>query len=106
METETTGPALAPYKDEVLGVLTVGLKTASSRRPALAGLQGMATTENLLTDEELGFVVHNVNEILEADSDELDDVRSVTFHPISIHDLVKNLFSAKLFSTSFPLLPK
>lgn len=76
METELTVPPLIPYKDEVLGVLTVGLKTASSRRPALAGLQGMVTTENLLTDEELAFVVHSVNEIMEADSDEFDDARS------------------------------
>lgn len=80
METEITSPPLMPYKDEVLGVLTVGLKGASSRRQALTGLQGMVTTENLLTDEELGFVVHSVNEILEADSDDFDDARHVLHH--------------------------
>jgi DNA repair/transcription protein MET18/MMS19 len=77
MEAEITVPPLTPYKDEVLGVLTVGLKASSSRRPALAGLQGIVTTENLLSNEELGFVVHNVNAILEADSDEFDDARFV-----------------------------
>lgn len=76
MEIESTAPPLLPYKDSVLGVLTVGLKTASSRRPALAGLQGMVTSENLLNDAELTFVVHNVNEIMEAAADDPDGTRS------------------------------
>ncbi|KXN92954.1 hypothetical protein AN958_08928, partial [Leucoagaricus sp. SymC.cos] len=83
METEITAPLLTPYKDEVIGILTVGLKAASTRRSALTGLQGMVTTENLLTDEELGFVVHNVNEILEADSDELDDASDAVLEVLS-----------------------
>lgn len=83
METEPTAPALTPYKDDVLGVLTVGLKAASSRRPALAGLQGMVATENLLTDEELGFIVHNVNQILEADPGELDDASDAVLDLLS-----------------------
>ncbi|KAI0629374.1 ARM repeat-containing protein [Trametes polyzona] len=61
---------LSPYKDEVLGVLTVGLKTPASALPAIDGLKSMARTVGLLTDEELGFVVHNVNEILQKDEDE------------------------------------
>ena len=75
MEVELTAPPLFSSKDEVLGVLAVGLKSVSSRRPALAGLQGMVTTENLLTNEELAYIVHNVNGILNADSDEIDDAR-------------------------------
>lgn len=66
---------LSPYKDEVLGVLTVGLKTPSSTQPALDGLKGVVTTPGLLTDEELGFVVHNVNELLQKDGDESEDTR-------------------------------
>lgn len=70
--------ALAPYKDEVLGVLTVGLKNAPSCLNALDGLKGMVTTANLLTDEELGFVVHNVNELFAGDVSEMsEDVRWV-----------------------------
>jgi DNA repair/transcription protein MET18/MMS19 len=76
IEIESTAPPLMPYKDSVLGVLTVGLKTASSRKPALAGLQGMVTSENLLTDAELTFVVHNINEIMEEAADDSDDTRS------------------------------
>ncbi|KAI0773303.1 ARM repeat-containing protein [Trametes elegans] len=61
---------LSSYKDEVLGVLTVGLKTPASALPAIDGLKSMVLTRGLLTDEELGFVVHNVNEILQKDEDE------------------------------------
>lgn len=77
MDSESMLPTLTPYKDEVLGVLTVSLKTSSLRRLALIGLQGVVTIENFLTSEELGFIVHNVNEILEADSNEFGDARCV-----------------------------
>ncbi|KAI0642252.1 ARM repeat-containing protein [Trametes meyenii] len=63
---------LSPYKDEVLGVLTVGLKTPASALPTIYGLKSMVRTIGLLTDEELGFVVHNVNEILEKEEEEGD----------------------------------
>lgn len=67
---------LSPYKDEVLGILTVGLKTPASAYPAIDALKSMVRTHGLLTDEELGFVVHNVNEVLDKDEDETD-IRSV-----------------------------
>lgn len=69
--------ALSPYKDEVLGVFTVGLKAPSTRKHALEGLKGMVTTRGLLADDELGFVVHNVNEVLSDNGDEDEDVRYV-----------------------------
>lgn len=75
--TDTAEVPLSPYKDEVLGVMTVGLKNAGSRRPALAGLKAMVTTKSLLSDEELGFIVHNVNEVLQADGDENGDATCV-----------------------------
>jgi DNA repair/transcription protein MET18/MMS19 len=73
--TEPNVP-LMPFKDEVLGVFTVGLKVTSSCQPALVGLRAMVTTPALLTDEELGFIVHNVNDILQADPNNDDDSRS------------------------------
>lgn len=60
-------PLLVPYKDEVLGVLTVGLKTPSTRKPALDGLENFILMKDLLSDEELGFIVHNVNEAMQSD---------------------------------------
>ena len=68
---------LSPYKDEVLGVLTVGLKAPASALPAIDGLKSMVRTVGLLTDDELGFVVHNVNELLQKDEEE-SEIRHVT----------------------------
>ena len=65
---------LSPYKDEVLGVFTVGLKNTGTCKHALEGLKNMVTTQGLLSDEEFGFVVHNVNEILLKEGMEDDDV--------------------------------
>ncbi|KAH9930313.1 ARM repeat-containing protein [Fomitopsis serialis] len=65
---------LAPYKDEVLGVLTVGLNAGSSAQPALDGLKALVTTRGLLADEELGFVVHKVNELLQDGQEENEDI--------------------------------
>lgn len=63
---------LASLKDETLSVFVVGLKAFPSRRSALRGLKSMVETEGLITDEELGFIVHNVNDIIldEEDDDE------------------------------------
>jgi hypothetical protein len=70
---------LMPFKDEVLGVFTVGLKAASSCQPALAGFKAMVTTSALLTDEELGFIVHNIGDILQGDPDDGGEARLVKF---------------------------
>lgn len=80
---------LSPYKDEVLGVLTVGLKTASAL-PAIDGLKSMVRTGGLLTDEELGFVVHNVNDILQKDEDE-SEIRCVCSS--AVPDLVRLIWA-------------
>ncbi|XP_006461777.1 hypothetical protein AGABI2DRAFT_185880 [Agaricus bisporus var. bisporus H97] len=100
MEIESTVPPLLPYKDSVLGVLTVGLKTASSRRPALAGLQGMVTSENLLNDAELTFVVHNVNEIMEAAADDPDGTSAV----LDLLSTVSNISARIVEEQTLPLL--
>lgn len=79
---------LSPYKDEVLGVVLVGLKSSSSASPALTGLKGMATTRGLLTEEELGFVVHNINELLQSDESENVDIRFELFCLVFRHCFV------------------
>jgi hypothetical protein len=71
------GIPLTLFKDEVLGVFTVGLKATSSCQPALAGLKAMVTTPNLLINEELAFIVHSVGDLLQADPDDGDAARSV-----------------------------
>ncbi|KAI0940934.1 hypothetical protein AcV7_003173 [Taiwanofungus camphoratus] len=90
---------LSPFKDEVLGVFTTGLKTPSSAQSALNGLKGMVTTRGLLTDEELGFVVHNVNGLLQ--TEENDDASD------SALDLLTTISSSAPWhveQTTLPLL--
>jgi DNA repair/transcription protein MET18/MMS19 len=58
---------LMSFKDEVLGVFTVGLKATSSRQPALAGLKAMVNAPTLLEDAELGCIVHNFVDLLLAE---------------------------------------
>ena len=81
---DNEGPALSPYKDEVLGVFTVGLKAVNSCGHALEGLKGLVLTPQLLSEEELGFVVHNVNEVLtNKETQDDEDIRYV-LSPIRI----------------------
>ena len=51
------------YKDQILGILAVGLKATSARQPAIRGLSNALDLENFFTEEELGFIVHSVNEV-------------------------------------------
>lgn len=67
------------YKDDVLGVLTVGLQSASLRAPALAGLKALTSTEGLLSDEEIGFIVHKVDGVIEGSQEEFEDARSLPY---------------------------
>jgi DNA repair/transcription protein MET18/MMS19 len=62
---------LLPFKDDVLGVLIVGLKAQSSLRPAIEGLNGMVTTPALLDDQEIGFVVQKVNDVISSQQEDL-----------------------------------
>ena len=66
---------LMPYKDEVLGVFSVGLNVPLTRNAALSGLNAMVSTKDLLSNEELGFIVHNVDQVLEGDQDDVDDAK-------------------------------
>jgi len=68
-------PPLSPYKDAVLGAMTVGLKSASSAQPAIEGLSAMVTTPGLLDGEELGFVVQKVNDLVSGEQGDMSDAR-------------------------------
>lgn len=61
---------LVSLKDETLGVFVVGLRAFTSRRPALRGLKSMVETNGLITDEELGFIVHSVSDVILDDEDD------------------------------------
>ncbi|KAF9561230.1 ARM repeat-containing protein [Agrocybe pediades] len=68
-----TNSTLSPYKDDLLAVLTVGLKSQSTRNIALSGLNALCSATGLLSDEEYGYVVHNASELLEGSREELDE---------------------------------
>lgn len=67
---------LEPYKDQLLGAFSSGIKATASRRPALEGLLQLVKSPQLLTPEELGFTVLGINELLDTKStNDLDDLR-------------------------------
>lgn len=66
---------LDQFKDEILGVFTVALKADNSASSALMGLDAMVKTPGLLTDDELGYVVHSINEVLTVSQELSNDVR-------------------------------
>jgi DNA repair/transcription protein MET18/MMS19 len=75
---------LMPYKDEVLGAMSAGLREIALRRTALTGIMGMITTKKLFSDEELRFIVHIVTQALqEDDGEDGDDVRSLCANLLS-----------------------
>ena len=73
---------LLPFKDEVLGILVTGLKAQSSLRPAIEGLNGLVTTPDLLDDQEIGFVVQKVNDVISSQEEDLLGARC-SFPPLS-----------------------
>jgi DNA repair/transcription protein MET18/MMS19 len=63
---------LGQHKDELLGCFTSGIKTSSFKRPALEGYMQLVQLEGFLEEEEVGFVVQTLNElILAEDASEL-----------------------------------
>ncbi|KAL4065949.1 ARM repeat-containing protein [Scleroderma citrinum] len=65
---------LAPSKDSVLGLLTVGLKAPSTRLPAVHGLSALIRLPSALTNDEIGYIVGEVGEFVIKEPDEMEDV--------------------------------
>ncbi|KAG6329826.1 hypothetical protein ID866_9262, partial [Astraeus odoratus] len=65
---------VAPSKDSLLGLLTVGLKASSTRLPALHGLSALIRIPATVTDDELGYIVSEVGEFVFKEPDEVEDV--------------------------------
>ncbi|KAG8686101.1 hypothetical protein FRC08_012745, partial [Ceratobasidium sp. 394] len=79
---------LEANKDATLGALTAGLKAKVSRGSALSGLLQLASVQEVLSPEEMAFTVHNVNELLGADEDELEDLRPIALEFLNAIALV------------------
>ncbi|KIJ55124.1 hypothetical protein M422DRAFT_23773 [Sphaerobolus stellatus SS14] len=92
---------LDPFKDEIMAVFTVGLKSPSSTPPALGGLDAIIKIQDFLTDEELGFVVHSINEVLSPSAESTDEVRAQALKVLSVVSLFAPIH---VESTTLPLL--
>lgn len=66
---------LDSFKDQIIGAFSSGIGAASSRRAALEGLHQVVQIRGLVAIEELGFLVHNINEHLDPKHDDHDDLR-------------------------------
>jgi len=69
--------SLEPYKDDVLGAFTSGMKASQTRRPALEGILHLIRVPACLTSEELGFITHNMNQLIAESSEDLEELRFV-----------------------------
>ena len=67
---------LDAHRDQILGAFTSGLKVASTRKASIDGMLQLVSIPHLLTEEEVGFVLHNVNELFDPAVD-IDDIRCV-----------------------------
>ncbi|KIK80675.1 hypothetical protein PAXRUDRAFT_833382 [Paxillus rubicundulus Ve08.2h10] len=79
----STGPTSLGYpwpsplesaKDALLGLLVVGLKSSSTRLPAIHGLSALLRIPSVVTDEELGYIVLEVGEFVSKEPYEVEDV--------------------------------
>ncbi|KAF7307504.1 ARM repeat-containing protein [Mycena indigotica] len=103
-------PLLASYKDEVLGGCVSGLNATVTIRPALAGLTGLVSTPELISEEEIGFIVVKANENLAQtlDEDHSDDRSAIiklfltisARSPLPIRDQTLPLLFAALPTTA------
>ncbi|KAA1469065.1 ARM repeat-containing protein [Dentipellis sp. KUC8613] len=97
-------PPLLPYKDAVLGALTVGIKAPSAARPAIDGLDALVTTPGLLDDDELGFVVQSANEVITSDARDDADHADITDAALTLLHTIATPAPHHIASTTLPLL--
>ncbi|KAI0035332.1 ARM repeat-containing protein [Vararia minispora EC-137] len=96
---DVNASSLVPYKDEVLGVFTTGLQTPSSAGPAISGLHALVTMAGLLDEDEIGFVVSNVNGVLSNDRED-----SVGVDALDLLTTISIISPVHVSSTTLPLL--
>ena len=65
---------LAASKDALLGLLIVSMKAPATRLPALHGLNALVRTPKLVADDEIGYIVLEISELLSGVPDEVEDV--------------------------------
>lgn len=71
---------LESHKDDVLGAFMSGMRASQTRRPALEGTLHLTRVPGCLTADELGYVTHQVNELIAESSPDLEELRFVLAH--------------------------
>ncbi|THH09922.1 hypothetical protein EW145_g1685 [Phellinidium pouzarii] len=96
---------LLSFKDDVLGAFISGTKALNSREAALEGLKMLSQMQGVLNEEELVYMVHNINEILQSDNENIlfsDDALSVL---ITIADRNSKIVEESTLPLLFSSLP-
>lgn len=66
---------LLSFKDDVLGAFIAGLTVPGGQEAALEGLKRLCEMHEVLSEEEVTYVVHSINEILVGDTEHTGDTR-------------------------------
>ncbi|KAG1780953.1 Dos2-interacting transcription regulator of RNA-Pol-II-domain-containing protein [Suillus placidus] len=97
---------LTASKDALLGLLIVSLKTPATCLPALHGLTALVRTPTLVADDELGYIVLEVSELLRKEPDEVEDVTTDTLALLSaIAGIAPHHLSSQMLPILFSFLP-
>ncbi|KAF9069802.1 ARM repeat-containing protein [Rhodocollybia butyracea] len=87
-------------------IVSSALKVPAARDPAFACLLGLVSTEKLLSNEELAFIVHNVDEILSEDSEEAEDASAPALQLlVTISQKASHLIKEQTLPLLFGMLP-
>ncbi|KIJ20729.1 hypothetical protein PAXINDRAFT_160240 [Paxillus involutus ATCC 200175] len=101
------GPSpLESAKDALLGLLVVGLKSSSTRLPAIHGLSALIRIPSVVTDEELGYIVLETSEFVGKEPDEVEDVTTDVLSLLSsISTIAPHHLATQILPPLFAALP-
>ncbi|KAF8836738.1 ARM repeat-containing protein [Paxillus ammoniavirescens] len=101
------GPSpLESAKDALLGLLVVGLKSSSTRLPAIHGLSALIRIPSVVTDEELGYIVLEAGEFVGKEPDEVEDVTTDVLSLLSsISIIAPHHLATQILPPLFAALP-
>ncbi|KAG2110359.1 ARM repeat-containing protein [Suillus discolor] len=99
--SQSTLSPLAASKDALLGLLIVSLKGPATCLPALHGLNALVRTPKLVADDELGYIVLEVSELLRKEPDEVEDV---TMDTLALLSTIAGIAPHHLSSQTLPIL--
>lgn len=70
--------ALLSYKDDVLGLFVAGIQSDDSREAAIEGLRKLVALREVITEEEMIYIVHTITEVLLSSAENPEASRYIT----------------------------